>query len=232
VVPTCFFDGGYRSLTGGTIEEPPYTSRIVNCGHRDAHDIYLEVTLTYVAANELQIDYVVTSNGLTNDAPTVPAVPDGRSYFPVEEEHYYVTAASDADGDDVYYRWSFGDGDSTAWLGPYDSGDTCMVNHTWPIAGSYLLKVNAKDKFGALSGWSDSLLVTTYDWVCGDADSNDIVNVSDAVYLIGYIFGGGPAPDPLLSGDADCNLIVNVSDAVFLIGYIFGGGPAPCSNCP
>jgi hypothetical protein len=70
------------------------------------------------------------------------------------------------------------------------------------------------------------------DFLCGDADGNTIVNISDAVYLISYIFGGGPAPDPLLSGDADCNQIVNISDAVYLISYIFGGGPAPCENCP
>jgi hypothetical protein len=68
-------------------------------------------------------------------------------------------------------------------------------------------------------------------FVCGDADGNTIVNISDAVYLIAYIFGGGSAPDPLLSGDADCNQIVNISDAVYLIAYIFGGGPAPCENC-
>lgn len=68
-------------------------------------------------------------------------------------------------------------------------------------------------------------------YTCGDADGNTIVNISDAVFLIAYIFGGGSAPDPLLSGDADCNQIVNISDAVYLIAYIFGGGPAPCENC-
>ena len=28
--------------------------------------------------------------------------------------------------------------------------------------------------------------------VCGDADGNSIVTISDAVHLINYIFGGGP----------------------------------------
>jgi hypothetical protein len=65
----------------------------------------------------------------------------------------------------------------------------------------------------------------------GDADSNGIVNISDAVFLISYIFGGGPAPSPLLAGDADCNSIINISDAVYLISYIFGGGPEPCADC-
>lgn len=68
-------------------------------------------------------------------------------------------------------------------------------------------------------------------YVCGDADGNDLVNISDAVYLVNYIFGGGDAPDPLLAADADCDGIVNISDAVYLVGYIFGGGPAPCAVC-
>lgn len=67
---------------------------------------------------------------------------------------------------------------------------------------------------------------------CGDADGNDLVNISDAGFLIAYIFGGGPAPDPLLAGDADCNDLVNISDAVYLITYIFGGAPEPCADCP
>lgn len=70
------------------------------------------------------------------------------------------------------------------------------------------------------------------EYKCRNANRNEIVNISDAVYLVAYIFGGGPAPDPLLSGDVDCSEIVNISDAVYLIGYIFGGGPEPWAACP
>lgn len=72
--------------------------------------------------------------------------------------------------------------------------------------------------------------VTSY--LCGDADGNDIITISDAVYLINYVFAGGPAPNPLLSGDADCSGFISISDAVALINYIFAGGPAPCASCP
>jgi hypothetical protein len=69
--------------------------------------------------------------------------------------------------------------------------------------------------------------------LCGDADGNGIFNVSDASYLIGYIFGSGPAPTPLCLGDADGNCGVSVSDAVLMIGYIFADGPPPgCSPNP
>lgn len=66
---------------------------------------------------------------------------------------------------------------------------------------------------------------------CGDADNNGVYTVSDAVFLITYIFAGGPRPMPYLGGDADCNGLITISDAVYMIGYIFGGGPAPCAGC-
>ncbi len=61
----------------------------------------------------------------------------------------------------------------------------------------------------------------------GDADGNGIITISDAVFLITYIFGGGPAPCSIANGDADGNGIITISDAVYLITFIFGGGPAP-----
>lgn len=66
------------------------------------------------------------------------------------------------------------------------------------------------------------------DYLSGDADNNGVITISDAVYLINYVFSGGPAPCPLRNGDADCSGAVNISDAVYLINYIFAGGPAPC----
>lgn len=65
---------------------------------------------------------------------------------------------------------------------------------------------------------------------CGDADGNGLFTISDAVFLIGYIFAGGPAPTPICRGDADGNGLITISDAVYMISYIFAGGPAP--HCP
>ena len=64
----------------------------------------------------------------------------------------------------------------------------------------------------------------------GDANGSCSINISDAVYLIAYIFSGGPAPWPVLDGDANCDNAVNISDAVYLIAYIFSSGPAPCAS--
>ncbi|MFH2054750.1 MAG: aryl-sulfate sulfotransferase [bacterium] len=75
-------------------------------------------------------------------------------------------------------------------------------------------------------------LVAPAEYLCGDADGNEIVNITDAVFLINYIFNSGPPPDPELSGDTNCDGVANVTDAVYLIQYIFSSGPAPCAGCP
>lgn len=55
----------------------------------------------------------------------------------------------------------------------------------------------------------------------GDADGSGNANISDAVYIISFIFLGGPEPVTACGGDADGNGFVNVSDAIWLIRYIF-----------
>jgi Peptidase family M28/Dockerin type I domain len=66
--------------------------------------------------------------------------------------------------------------------------------------------------------------------LCGDATDDDLVNVSDAVFIINYVFVGGAAPDPLEKGDVNCDGEVNVSDAVHIVNYIFVYGFIPCDT--
>ncbi|UCD29677.1 MAG: dockerin type I repeat-containing protein, partial [Planctomycetota bacterium] len=67
--------------------------------------------------------------------------------------------------------------------------------------------------------------------MCGDANGDETINIADAVYIIDYVFRGGPAPNPLCIGDANGDYTVNVADAVYLINYIFKGGPDPVEDC-
>ena len=66
----------------------------------------------------------------------------------------------------------------------------------------------------------------------GDADNSGFLNISDVVYLINYIFVGGPAPVSECEGDNNCDCVVSISDAVYSIIYIFGGGQPPPQCCP
>lgn len=65
-------------------------------------------------------------------------------------------------------------------------------------------------------------------YLCGDANADVQITVSDVVYLINYLFKGGPAPIPcLVAGGANGDSHVTVSDVVYLITYLFKGGPPP-----
>jgi hypothetical protein len=68
--------------------------------------------------------------------------------------------------------------------------------------------------------------------VCGDVNNNGIVDVGDVVYLVAYLYRGGPAPVPMVCvGDVNNNDIVDVGDLVYLVSYLYRGGPPPDPNC-
>ena len=113
---------------------------------------------------------------------------------------------------------------------------------TNPISPQFVQRVPISRKGRVMTVQDDYLYVTCEEGfyifhvtippgICGDADGSGSIDISDAVYLILYIFAGAPAPNPLLDGDANCDQAVDVSDAVYLIAYIFTGGPAPCALC-
>jgi hypothetical protein len=64
-------------------------------------------------------------------------------------------------------------------------------------------------------------------YIRGDANRDGRVTVADVVYLVGYLFKGGPPPVPLGAGDANHDGKVLVSDCVYLINFLFKGGPPP-----
>jgi len=122
-------------------------------------------------------------------------------------------------------------GDNGDELFSYPLGDDLMHLGIGDISGNGLPNI-AAITFGS-NGliYAFETLATGPFYLCGDSDGGGTVDISDAVHLIAYIFGGGPAPDPLIAGDSDCSGAIDISDPVYLIAYIFGGGPAPCAVC-
>ncbi len=102
-------------------------------------------------------------------------------------------------------------------------------------AGDYFYRVRAKDAEAQWSAFSpvENLTVNLCTWKVGDANGDDTYSISDAIYVISYVFSGGPSPMPhaIGSGDLDCTGAVDISDAVYIINYIFAGGPPPAPSC-
>lgn len=66
--------------------------------------------------------------------------------------------------------------------------------------------------------------------VCGDANSDALVNISDMAYLFNYLGSGGPPPADSTLADVDSRAGITVSDAIVLMKYMFQGGPPPTCN--
>ncbi len=61
----------------------------------------------------------------------------------------------------------------------------------------------------------------------GDVNSDGLIDVGDIIYLVNYLYKGGPAPIPMEAGDCNCDGIVNVADVVYLVNYLYRGGDPP-----
>jgi len=75
---------------------------------------------------------------------------------------------------------------------------------------------------------TEDLIIQEQSYLCGDADESGGVDIDDVVYLIEYVFQGGPEPIPIESGNADCEGVIDIDDIVYLIDYLFLGGYDPC----
>ncbi|HEX7402341.1 MAG TPA: dockerin type I domain-containing protein, partial [candidate division Zixibacteria bacterium] len=63
-----------------------------------------------------------------------------------------------------------------------------------------------------------------------DANQDAVIDVGDLVYLINYLYKGGPAPNPPEVGDVNLDSVVDIGDVVFLVNYLYKSGSAPCSG--
>ncbi|RLF28548.1 MAG: hypothetical protein DRN05_03785 [Thermoplasmata archaeon] len=69
--PTCFFDGGYKTVIGGYPGvENTYRNEIENCGQRDVHELNLTVSLEWLGNGAIQIHISITNNEVI-DKPIV-----------------------------------------------------------------------------------------------------------------------------------------------------------------
>lgn len=208
-----------------------------NAGNYDA--LIMVITNVSQSINDRSYTYGASYTTAPNYAVNVIATADDSVYsntgtsllFQIEntgllDETYNVSATNSL-------GWAQTFSPSSVTVAAGDKADV-TVNLTAP-AGAMPATVNsvsvtadATSVVGVSDTDSGDVLVLV---MHGDADNSGAINVSDAVYVIQYIFAGGPAPTPVdEAGDANCSMPVNISDAVALISYIFGGGPYPPCN--
>ena len=96
----------------------------------------------------------------SNFPPETPNRPTGPASGRIKQEHQFTTSTTDPEGDQLWYKWSWGDGKESSWLGPFNSGQECDASHIWYDQEEFEIKVKAKDGSGEESDWSDPFVVT------------------------------------------------------------------------
>ena len=125
---------------------------------------------------------------------------------------------------------------SHVWDGANDAGQQAAT-------GDYIVDVyDTSSYIGVISGGpvnvvhKQSVVHHVYnpmaDYVPGDANNDGSINVADVIYIINYIFRGGPPPQSQLCvGDVNTDGSVSIADAVCLINFVFKSGSPPLDGC-
>lgn len=69
----------------------------------------------------------------------------------------------------------------------------------------------------------------------GDPNRDGKQSILDVVFLVNFVFKGGPEPFPYTLGNINCDFtsggidIINIVDLIGVVNFVFRGGKAPCS---
>jgi hypothetical protein len=127
----------------------------------------------------------------------------------------YAAVKYDSSGNEVWVR---------RYNGPENGSDYARAI---AVDGSGFVYVTGDSKSsGSWEDFATVKYVQTGLWR-GDANGDRIIDLGDLVYLINFLYKGGPAPDLLTVGDCNCDEIVNVGDVVYLVNYLFKSGDPP-----
>ena len=158
---------------------------------------------------------------------------DGVALGPTHSEPLYIGAAGSTsesfDGmiDEVRL--------SSRLLSPEEIASNCALGR-----GTYYWKVLAEDSSSNASASETRSFRVHPDYCCvhrGDIDHSggeSPIDISDWVYLVDYMFMGGPEPVCHDEDDLDesgWETPIDISDLVYLADYMFTGGPEP-PPCP
>ena len=180
----------------------------------DGYAMWYEVNLTVLGY--LGCDSVVPRFLVPCEAPDAPFACNNGDFMGFASKCYsdFCTPGRGIAGD-FYFRALPGD---TVSLQP--TGYECLLSdYFWSWSPTYM---DLDTQF---------VVPTEFDIPSGDVDASGLVTISDAVYLIQFIFSGGCAPWSLSSADPNADCSNTVSDVVYLINYIFAGGPPPQAGC-
>ena len=91
-----------------------------------------------------------------NNPPNLPNTPSGPSSGTINTTYFFSTSTTDPNGDNIAYKFDWGDGNISNWTSYVSSGNSISQLHSYSTKGTYYIKAKAKDINGAESEWSNS----------------------------------------------------------------------------
>jgi outer membrane protein assembly factor BamB len=98
--------------------------------------------------------YFYAFGSLDPNAPSTPTI-TGQTNGKIERTYDYTFTSTSPLGSQIYYLISWGDGTTTDWLGPYNSGEPLTMNHSWSEKGTYNITARAKDTDNRWGPWGE-----------------------------------------------------------------------------
>ncbi|MDH3890802.1 MAG: M1 family metallopeptidase [candidate division Zixibacteria bacterium] len=99
--------------------------------------------------------------------------------------------------------------------------------------GTFTFTARADDNFGSFFDELEySLRVGPTPPIPGDIDlSFAEPDIADLVYLVDFMFTGGPEPPVMNIADVNASCQIDIADLVYLVDFMFTGGPDPLIGC-
>lgn len=246
-------DGGYQQLSyrwdilsgpedGASIPENTreFKDTHVNFTRGGLYEISLRVHDG--AASNHTSEAVVTvavSTDLDFNAPPLPVIrtrPDPPDVRLNRRSASVILDAGESDGggegcdQEITFLWRQIDGPAGSVI---SSPRQAVTEITFDVAGTYLFEVEIDD-----GGFQDNISVAEVEVVVlaeieagtfrrGDADDSGRLNITDAIFVLNWLFLGSANPGCTDAADVDDNGRNNITDAIQLLQFLFLGGPPP-----
>jgi len=163
-------------LMANDLEKPNYYPGVLE--HNTSYYWYV-VAKDENGASTTGPEWTFTTNNCTCDPPEKPS---GPTRVRNRHRYEYSTKTMNQSQNGWYYNFSWGDGNHSGWIGPYNYTERVRAEHQWEEPGIYQVQAMAKFKHGnrtleewIITGWSDSLLIT----VTSENPNNDPPNAPD-----------------------------------------------------
>jgi immune inhibitor A len=127
--------------------------------------------------------------------------------------------------------------DATNWSLWKNNTPAMSAQYTGVSGFTYYFEALCYDNAGNRETHTESAETSTFidtsaSFLPGDANNSGEVNGLDVIYLVSYLKGEAPPPDPFLAGDSNGSCTVNGLDVIYLVSYFKGGDPPFMGQCP